>query len=74
MLISLQGSDKLTTGTFSGENGGIIKSFGNIIKSQKSYITYDKNKAEFDAYEIARRIDKVSINLVGKVLGKTYNN
>ena len=74
MLISLQGSDKLIGGTFSGENGGLIKSFGNIIKSQKSYITYDKNKDEFDAYEVARRIDKVPINVVGKVGGKTYSN
>jgi len=74
MLISLQGSDKLIGGTFSGENGGLIKSFGNIMISQKSYITYDKNKGEFDAYEVARRIDKVPINVVCKVGGKTYSN
>jgi pectate lyase len=74
MLISLQGSDKQTGGTFSGENGGLIKSFGNVMKSQKSFITYDKNKVEFDAYEVAKRNDKVPINVVGKVGGKTYSN
>ena len=74
MLISLQGSDKQTGGTFSGENGGLIKSFGNVMKSQKSYITYDKNKVEFDAYEVAKRSDKVPVNVLGKVGGKTYTN
>ena len=74
MLISLQGSDKKTGGTFSGENGGLIKSFGNVMKSQKSYITYDKNKVEFDAYEVAKRSDKVPVNVLGKVGGKTYTN
>ena len=44
------------------------------MKSQKSYITYDKNKVEFDAYEVAKRTDKVPINVVGKVGGKTYTN
>ena len=74
MLISLQGSGILTGDIFSGENGGLIKSFGNVMKSQNSFITYDKNKVEFDAYEVARRTDKIPVNVVGKVGGKTYTN
>ena len=43
------------------------------MKSQKNYFTYNKNKVEFDAYEVAKRIDKVPINVVGKV-GGNYSN
>jgi len=74
MLISLQGSDKQTGGTFSEEEGGLIKAFGNVMKSQKSYVTYAKNKVDFDAYETTTRNEKVPVNVKGKVGGKIYSN
>ncbi|MDE6125376.1 MAG: pectate lyase, partial [Muribaculaceae bacterium] len=52
MMSSLQGTDATGDGTFSGENGGIIKSFGNLFVERTgnfSYITYQENQLSFDA-------------------------
>ena len=35
MLSSKQGTDAIGDGTFSGENGGMIKSFGNVYAEKK---------------------------------------
>ena len=58
IMSSLQGTDiKGSKGTFSGENGGMIKSYGNVFVDKPSgfsYITYADNPASFDAYEVAK--------------------
>jgi pectate lyase len=53
LLSSKQGTDAKGDGTFSGENGGIIKSFGNIYDETggSAYyvpITYQSNNTSFD--------------------------
>ncbi|MBQ8730892.1 MAG: pectate lyase, partial [Lachnospiraceae bacterium] len=59
MLISKQGSDLNTgddgKGTFSGENGGMIKSYGNVIVGGKDLITHKENATSFDYYEASSR-------------------
>ena len=74
MLISMQGSDDITGGTFSGEDGGIIKSYGNIIKGQKAFTTYQQNSTDFDAYEAASRNEKIGGDVKAKSGGTSYNN
>lgn len=74
MLISLQGSDNLSGGTFSGEAGGVIKSFGNVMTGQKAYTTYQQDKTEFDAYEASSRTEKIGSDVKSKSGGTAYNN
>ena len=74
MLISLQGSDMIGGGTFSKENGGMIKSFGNYMTGQKSYVSYNDDKVEFDAYEAKSRTEQVPITVKCKSGGTTYSN
>ncbi|MBR4362686.1 MAG: right-handed parallel beta-helix repeat-containing protein [Ruminococcus sp.] len=74
MLSSMQGSDIATGGTFSGEDGGIIKSFGNVMSGQKAFVTYQQNGSDFDAYEASSRNEKVPSNVKTKQGGTTYNN
>ena len=74
MLISMQGSDEITGGTFSDEEGGIIKSYGNIIQGQKAFTTYQQNSTDFDAYEASSKNEKISDNVKSKSGGTIYNN
>ncbi len=74
MLISMQGSDNITGGTFSGEDGGIIKSCGNYITGAKAYTTYKDNTDDFDAYEVSNAKDTVPSNVKSKQGGVSYNN
>lgn len=74
MLISMQGSDDITGGTFSGEAGGVIKSFGNFMTGQKAYTTYQQNKTDFDAYEASSRTEKLGGDVKAKSGGTVYNN
>ena len=74
MLISLQGSDMIGGGTFSKESGGIIKSYGNYMTGEKAYVTYQKNKVEFDAYEAESRDELVPLEVKAKSGGSTYSN
>jgi pectate lyase len=74
MLISRQGSELLEQGYLSSENGGIIKSFGNIMVNQVSWVPYSKNKVEFDSYEVAKKTDTVPATVKAKLGGATYNN
>lgn len=74
MLISMQGSDSITGGTFSGEAGGIIKSFGNIMEGQKAFTAYQQNSTEFDAYEASSRNEKIGADVIAKSGGTAYNN
>ena len=77
MLSSKQGTDALGDGSFSGENGGIIKSYNNVFaeKSGKfSYITYQTNKTSFDAYEAASRNEQVPGSIKTVAGGTPYDN
>ncbi|MBR6104558.1 MAG: pectate lyase [Paludibacteraceae bacterium] len=77
MLSSKQGTDALGEGSFSGENGGIIKSYNNVFaeKSGKfSYITYQINKTSFDAYEAASRDKQVPSSIKTVAGGTPYDN
>ena len=74
MLSSMQGSDVATGGTFSSENGGIIKSYGNYMTGQKQYITYQQDNTEFDAYEASSRSEQVPSSVKTKQGGTAYNN
>ncbi len=83
MLISLQGTDtKMGTDlkdapSFSGEDGGMIKAFGNVFAEKSSsfrYATYQQNAVEFDAYEVAKPEEAVPATVVSKQGNSTYNN
>lgn len=86
MLISKQGSDihngvgssSDTKGTFSGEDGGIIKAFDNFMTGQKSFEPYIAGDAtyskHFDAYVVESRNDKVPAEVVTLQGGTGYNN
>ena len=78
IMSSLQGTDiKGSKGTFSGENGGMIKSYGNVFVDKPSgfsYITYADNPASFDAYEVAKPSDQLPASVKTLVGGTCYNN
>ncbi len=81
MLISMQGTDtKMGTDeskapTFSKEDGGIIKSYGNILTGSYTYVPYSgQNSIHFDAYEAATRNEQVPATVVAKKGGTGYNN
>lgn len=78
IMSSLQGTDiKGSKGTFSGENGGMIKSYGNVFVDKPSgfsYITYAGNPASFDAYEVAKPSDQLPASVKTLVGGTCYNN
>ena len=77
MMSSRQGTDATGDGTFSGENGGVIKSYGNLFVERPkhfSYITYQDNQTSFDAYEAASRDEQVPAEVKALVGGTGYNN
>ena len=86
MLISRQGSDVHNgvgtadeiKGTFSKEDGGIIKAYDNYMTGQKSYQPYKAGDAtlsvHFDAYEVASLSDIVPNTVQALQGGDTYSN
>ena len=77
MMISKQGTDAKGDGTFSGEAGGVLKSYGNIFAekgSHFSYVTWKQSNTDFDAYEVASPSEKVPATVVAKAGGTSYNN
>ena len=64
ILNSLQGTDALGSGTFSDEQPGFIKAFGNYIDRSAAHFSYytQKNPAStgFDAYETASRDEQIT--------------
>jgi pectate lyase len=78
ILASLQGTDALGSGTFSGENGGMIKAYGNYFDRSATNFKYytQKNPSEkgYDAYETDTRDEQVPATEVTLVGGTTYNN
>ena len=79
MMSSLQGTDAKGDGTFSGENGGIIKSFGNLYAEKGTadkynVITHAMSATDFDCYEASARDEKVPSTFKALVGGGTYDN
>ena len=81
MLISMQGTDTHNgaaeaDGTFSGEDGGIIKAFNNTFSGSKTLVYYNATSApiHFDAYQAQTRSEQVPSTVTAKKGGATYNN
>ena len=78
ILASQQGTDAQGSGTFSGEDGGMIKSYGNYFDKTISNFKYYTQNAPastgYDAYETATRDEKVPETEVTKKGGTPYNN
>lgn len=78
MLTSQQGTDTFNgaEGTFSGEAGGIIKAFNNMMSGQQRFAAYDavNNPIEFDAVVTSTRGEVIPASIKSKKGGNTYNN
>ena len=77
IMSSEQGTDAKGDGTFSGENGGLIKAYGNVFANKPenfSYITYAENNTSFDAYEVSNPSEQVPASVKTLVGGTSYNN
>ncbi|MDE6370192.1 MAG: pectate lyase, partial [Duncaniella sp.] len=79
MMISKQGTDAKGDGTFSGEAGGMIKSFGNLYaekgsSSNYTVITQKASPADFDCFEAETRDEIVPDTYKTVSGGTTYNN
>lgn len=77
IMSSLQGTDAMGDGTFSGENGGLIKAYGNVFANKPenfSYIPYSENNTSFDAYEVSNPSEQVPTSVKTLVGGTSYNN
>jgi pectate lyase len=76
MLTSQQGTDTYNgaKGTFSSEDGGMIKAYNNHLEGQNRYVPYSQNSTEFDAYDVESRTQTVPNSVKTKKGGFTYNN
>ena len=77
IMSSLQGTDAMGDGTFSGEKGGLIKAYGNVFANKPdnfSYIPYVENNTSFDAYEVSNPSEQVPASVKTLVGGTSYNN
>lgn len=77
IMCSKQGTDAKGDGTFSGENGGLIKAYGNVFANKPdnfSYVPYAENNTSFDAYEVSNPSEQVPASVKTLVGGTSYNN
>lgn len=77
IMSSLQGTDVKGDGTFSGENGGLIKAYGNVFANKPdnfSYVPYAENNTSFDAYEVSDPSEQVPTSVKTLVGGTSYDN
>ena len=77
IMSSKQGTDAKGDGTFSGENGGLIKAYGNVFANKPdnfSYVPYAENKTSFDAYEVSDPSEQVPSSVKTLVGGTSYDN
>lgn len=77
IMSSLQGTDAMGDGTFSGEKGGLIKAYGNVFANKPanfSYVPYAENNTSFDAYEVSNPSEQVPASVKTLVGGTSYNN
>ena len=77
IMSSKQGTDAKGDGTFSGENGGLIKAYGNVFANKPdnfSYVPYAVNNTSFDAYEVSDPSEQVPSSVKTLVGGTSYDN
>ena len=77
IMSSKQGTDAKGDGTFSGENGGLIKAYGNVFANKPanfSYVPYAENNTSFDAYEVSNPSEQVPASVKTLVGGTSYDN
>ena len=75
MLISRQGTDMSGgVGTFSGEDGGIIKALNNVFVNSTKVVDYSQNKTDFDVYTVTDKNETVPSYVTAKQGGADYNN
>ena len=78
ILSSNQGTDALGSGTFSGEDGGMIKAYGNYFdRTATNFRYYTQNNPAstgYDAYETDSRDEQVPSSEKTRAGGTTYNN
>lgn len=85
MMTSMQGSDVIkdwstltrdeaNMATFSKENGGSIKAYNNYMTGQQSFVSYQENSTEFDAYVVSSASETVPSTVTSYKGGNTYNN
>ncbi|MDR1653981.1 MAG: pectate lyase [Prevotellaceae bacterium] len=77
MMISKQGTDIAggSGGTFSGDDGGIIKAYNNHLEGTYTFAPYSAtNTVEFDAVVAATREEQIPSSISAKQGGGTYNN
>ena len=78
MLTSMQGTDVYggAVGTFSGEDGGFIKAFNNVMSGQTRFVAYDavNYPVEFDAYVATTRAEVIPNTIKSKKGANVYNN
>ena len=77
IMSSRQGTDAKGDGTFSGENGGLIKAYGNVFANKPanfSYVPYAENNTNFDAYEVSDPSEQVPSSVKTLVGGTSYDN
>ena len=78
MLTSQQGTDVFngSNGTFSGEDGGVIKAFNNDMIGEIRFVAYDavNYPVQFDAYLATTRNENIGSNISSFQGGNTYNN
>ena len=77
IMSSKQGTDAKGDGTFSGENGGLIKAYGNVFANKPdnfSYVPYAVNNTSFDAYEVSDPSEQVPTSVKTLVGGTSYDN
>lgn len=84
MLSSNQGTDVYNSatgaytnkGTFSGEAGGIIKEFDNVIIGEERFVNQvtTPDKGQIDAYSVKSKEEQVPADVVTMEGGTSYNN
>lgn len=76
MLISRQGTDvyKNAKGTFSGEDGGMIKAYNNRVEGAERLVYANQDSSQFDAYLAKSRDEKVPASYKTAAGGNTYDN
>ncbi|WP_036636064.1 pectate lyase family protein, partial [Paenibacillus massiliensis] len=81
MLSSLQGTDAKGAGTFSGETGGVIKAYNNVVVGAASLIYANSNDGtakahatSYDAYLASTRNEAVPSTYKALKGGTAYNN
>ena len=76
MLSSKQGTDAKGEGTFSGEDGGIIKAFGNFFDGKYTLVTQKDtaDKTDIDCYLASTRDEQVPADYKTKAGSTVYSN